>query len=60
MLISVKLATSLPLDRIRQGVTEKRFNYASWFMNEGVVNHCILVNECGYNQSRSQEFENGG
>ena len=49
MLVSVKLARSLPADRNRQDVIEKRFNYASWFMNEVVVNPCIVTDEFWYN-----------
>ena len=42
MLVTVKLARSLSAERNRPDVIQQRFDYATWFMNEGVVNHCIL------------------
>ena len=45
----MKLARSLPAERNRPDVIQQRFDYATWFMNEGVVNHCIFIDECGYN-----------
>ena len=49
MLVTVKLARSLPAERNRPDVIQQRFDYATWFMNEGGVNHCIFIDECGYN-----------
>lgn len=49
MLVSVKLARSVPAERNRPDVLERRFNYASWFMTDGVINHCVFIDECGYN-----------
>ena len=49
MLFRVKLARPLPADRNRPDVTNKRVDYATWFMNHAVVRHCVFVDECGYN-----------
>ena len=45
----MKLARPLPADRNRPDVTNKRVDYATWFMNHAVVRHCVFVDECGYN-----------
>ena len=49
MLFRVKLARPLPADRNRPDVLNKRVDYATWFMNYAVVQHCVLVDECRYN-----------
>ena len=49
MLFRVKLARTVPADRKRPDVLNKRVDYATWFMNYAVVRHCVLVDECGYN-----------
>lgn len=41
MLFRVKLARSLPADRNRPDVLNKRVDYATWFMNYAVVRHCV-------------------
>ena len=56
MLYRVKLARSLPVDRNRPDVLQKRVDYANWFMRHAVANHSIFLDECGYNiwTARSQ------
>ena len=56
MLFRVKVARPLPAERNRPDVLERRTAYANWFMNRGVVQQSVFVDECGYNiwTSRSQ------
>ena len=49
MLIRCKIARPLPAERNRPDVIEKRVEYANWFMANGVLNHCVFIDECGYN-----------
>ena len=49
ILYRVKLARSLPVDRNRPDVLQKRVDYANWFMRHAVANHSIFLDECGYN-----------
>ena len=49
MLITLKLTRRLPADRNRPDVIESRFRYATWFLNTGVISHCVFIDECGYN-----------
>ena len=49
MLYRVKLARPLPVERNHPDVLQKRVKYANWFMRHAVVNHRILLDECGYN-----------
>ena len=49
MLISVKMARAVPATRNRPDVTERRYEYANWFLTQGVINDCISIDECGYN-----------
>ena len=49
MLISVKMARAVPAARNRPDVIERRYEYANWFMTQGVINDCIFIDECGYN-----------
>ena len=49
MLIRVKLARLVPADRNRPDVVERRYEYANWFMTQAVINHCVYIDECGYN-----------
>ena len=49
MLFRVKLARTLPADRNRPDVLEKRVDYPTWCMNYAVVRHSVFVDECGYN-----------
>ena len=55
MLFSLKLARPLPTNRNRPDVIQKR-HYANWFKGHVVVNHCLFIDECGFNiwTSRSQ------
>lgn len=41
MLIDLKLARPMPIDRNRPDVIQSRFGYATWFLNNGVVSQCI-------------------
>ena len=43
----VKLARPLPVDRNKPDVIQKRIEYAKWFMANGIVQHCIFIDECG-------------
>ena len=49
MLIRVKMARAVPAARNRPDVIERRYEYADWFMTQGVINDCIFIDECGYN-----------
>ena len=49
MLISVKMARAVPAARNRPDVIERCYEYANWFMTQGVINDCIFIDECGYN-----------
>ena len=49
MLVSLTLAKPLPVDRNRPDVIQSRFECANWFLNTGMVSHCIFIDECGYN-----------
>ena len=56
MLVSLKLARPLPVDRDRPDVIPSRFEYANWFLNTGVVDHCIFIEECDYNNSTARSY----
>ena len=45
----VKLARPLPAEGNRPNVIQRRVDYANWFMANGVLHHCVFVDECGYN-----------
>ena len=48
--IQQKINCTLPIHwRNRPDVIEKRVEYANWFMANGVLNHCVFIDECGYN-----------
>lgn len=49
MLIRIKLARPLPADRNMPDVIRKRVGYANWFMTNGILHHCVFIDECGYN-----------
>ena len=49
MLIRVKLARPVPADRNRPDVVERRYEYVNWFMIQAFINHCVYIDECGYN-----------
>jgi len=49
MLIRIKLARPLPADRNRLDVIRRRVEYANWFMTNGILHHCVFIDECGYN-----------
>lgn len=49
MLIDLKLGRPVPVDRNKADVIQSRFDYATWFLNIGVVSHCVFIDECGYN-----------
>ena len=43
MLVNLKLARPLPVDRNRLDVIQSRFEYANWFLNTGVVGHYVFI-----------------
>ena len=49
MLISLKLARPPPVDRNHSNVIQSRFEYVNWSLNTGVVDHCVFIEERGYN-----------
>ena len=49
MLVSLKFARPLPVDRNRPDVIQSSFEYANWFLDIGVVGHCVFIDESGYN-----------
>ena len=49
MLFGVKLISSLPADRNKPDVLNKRVDYTTWFINHAVVRYCLFVDKCGYN-----------
>ena len=49
MLLRMKLARLLPAELNKPNVIQKRVDYANWFMANGVLHHCVFVDECGYN-----------
>lgn len=49
MLITLKLAEDVPHARNEDRVLQQRVDYAQWFLREGVIGHCIYIDECGYN-----------
>ena len=49
MLKQVKLARPVPADRNKPDVVERRYEYVNWFMTQAFINHCVYIDECGYN-----------
>ena len=49
MLFRVKLVRSVPADRNRRDVLQRRQEYGNWFMNHAIMRHCVFIDECGYN-----------
>ena len=49
MLISLKLAEDVPDGKNAQQTLELQVQYAQWFMEEGVVGHCVVTDKCGFN-----------
>ena len=45
MLFRIKLAVSVPAERNRPDVIQKRLDNTNWFMGHAVVNHSVLINE---------------
>ena len=56
MLYTLKLAHTVPADRNRADVIQRRNEYAHWFLEEANLNHTVFIDECGFNiwTSRSQ------
>ena len=48
-LIRIKLARPLPANRNRLDVIRRRVEYANWFMKNGILHHCVFMEECRYN-----------
>lgn len=55
-LVSLKLTRREPVDRNRPDVIQSRFEYANWFLNTGVIGHCVFIDECGYNIWTSRSY----
>ena len=49
MLLTMKLAEDVLEGRNDDRVLQQRHDYAQWFLRQGVVGHCIYIDECGYN-----------
>ena len=49
MLLTMKLAEDVPEGRNEDRVLQQRLAYAQCFLRQGVVGHCIYIDECGYN-----------
>ena len=49
MFISLKLAKDVPEGRNAPRTIDLRFEYAEWFMAEGVEAHLVFIDETGYN-----------
>ena len=56
MLYTLKLAHTVPADRNRADVIQRRNEYPHWFLEEANLNHTVFIDECGFNiwTSRSQ------
>ena len=48
MLIRIKLARLQPTDCNRLDVIQRRGEYANWFMTDGILQHYVVIVECGY------------
>ena len=35
-------------------VIRRRVEYANWFMTNGILHHCVFIDECGYNTSTAR------
>ena len=49
MLLNLKLAEDIPEGRNDDRNLQQRVDYAQWFLRQGVLDHCIYIDECGYN-----------
>ena len=49
MLYTLKLAHTVPADRNRADVIQRRNEYAHWFLEEANLNHTVFIDECGFN-----------
>jgi transposase len=49
MLVTMKLAQDVPVGRNEPRVLDLRLEYAQWFLRDGIIGHCIFIDECGYN-----------
>ena len=49
MLMTLKLAEDVPDARNSPRILDMRVEYAQWFMQYGVVGHCVFIDETGYN-----------
>ena len=49
MMFSMKMLEDVPDVRNSPRILQQREQYANWFMQTGVVSHCVFVDETGYN-----------
>lgn len=49
LFITLKLVEDVPVVRNAPRVLDERAEYANWFLQTGVLAHCVFVDECGYN-----------
>ena len=49
MLLTLKLAEDVPDARNSPRILDQRVEYAEWFLHEGVISHCVYIDETGYN-----------
>ena len=59
MFISLKLAEDEPEGRNAPRTIDLRFEYAEWFMAEGVEAHLVFIDETGYNIWTRRPFGRG-
>ena len=49
MLMTIKLAEDVPDARNSSGVLDMRIKSAQWFLEHGLVAHCVHIDETGHN-----------
>ena len=57
MLYTLKLAHTIPADRNRADVIQRRNEYAHWFLEEANLNHTVFIDECGFNIWTSRSLQ---
>uniref|UniRef100_A0A8C4NGT2 Tc1-like transposase DDE domain-containing protein n=1 Tax=Eptatretus burgeri TaxID=7764 RepID=A0A8C4NGT2_EPTBU len=56
MLLTLKLTEDVPDARNSPRVLDQRMQYAQWFLQHGVVAHCVFIDETGYNVWTRRSF----